>query len=345
MVWCALRITSASKVGTNNKDQEGNILMKIVFMETDTLGNDVDLSIFDQIGEVIKYPSSNPLEDGNRVMDADVIIVNKIPMNATILDGASKLKLICVTGTGTNIVDFSYTNGRNITVTNVRGYSTQSVVQHTFALFFYLYEKLSYYDQFVKSGEYIRSDIFSHFSITFNELAGKTWGIIGLCDIGKGVCAVAEQFGCKVVYYSTSGKNANPDFERVDLDTLLCDCDVISIHAPLNDATKDLIGEVELWKMKKSAILLNLGRGPIVNEHALAKALKEERIGGAGLDVLTVEPMAESNPLKDIQDSTRLIITPHIAWATVEARQRVTGEVYQNIIAFQNGEERNVVRA
>jgi len=131
----------------------------------------------------------------------------------------------------------------------------------------------------------------------------------------------------------------------VDLDTLLSECDVISIHAPLNDATKDLIGEGELQKMKKSAVLLNLGRGPIINEQALAKALKEEWIGGAGLDVLTVEPMADSNPLKDIKDSTRLIITPHIAWATVEARQRVTGEVYQNIIAFQNGEERNVVRA
>lgn len=319
--------------------------MKIVFMETDTLGNDVDLSSFDQIGEVVKYPCSDPIQDGERVLDADIVIVNKIPMNEKTLEKAKKLKLICITGTGTNIVDFAYTNAKGIAVANVKGYSTHSVVQHTFALFFYLYEKLSYYDQFVKSGEYICTDIFSHFTVKFNELAGKTWGIIGLGEIGKGVGNIAKQFGCKVIYYSTSGKNANGDFERVDLDSLLCQSDVISIHAPLNDATNGLIGEEELKKMKKTAVLLNLGRGPIINEHALTKALKEEWIGGAGLDVLTVEPMAESNPLKEIQDSTKLLITPHIAWATVEARQRVTDEVYQNIIAFQSGEERNVVRA
>lgn len=318
--------------------------MKIVFMETDTLGTDVDLTPFNGLGEVVKYPSSDPAQDANRVLDADVIIVNKVPMNAATLDGAKNLKLICITGTGTNIVDFNYTNSRNIVVANVKGYSTQSVVQHTFALFFYLYEKLSYYDHFVKSGEYIRSDIFSHFTVKFHELAGKTWGIIGLGEIGKGVAEVAKQFGCKIIYYSTSGKNANSEYKRVDLDELLAESDIVSIHAPLNDRTRDLIGEEELKKMKKSALLLNLGRGPIINEQALAKALKESWIAAAGLDVLSVEPMSESNPLKEITDSTKLIITPHIAWATVEARQRVTEEVYQNIVAFQNGEQRNVVR-
>lgn len=317
--------------------------MKIVFMETDTLGTDVDLSSFDKLGEVEKYPLSAPDQYVERIKDAEVLIVNKIPINAKTLEKADKLKLICITATGTNIVDFDTTNSRNITVCNVKGYSTQSVIQHTFALFFYVYEKLSYYDQFVKSGEYIRNDVFSHFTMKFNELAGKTWGIIGLGEIGKGVAKVAMQFGCKVIYYSTSGKNTNPDYTQVDFDTLLDNSDIISIHAPLNEATKDLIGEEELHKMKKDAVLLNLGRGPIVNESALAKALKEDWIGGAGLDVLNVEPMAESNPLKDIQDSTKLIITPHIAWATIEARERVTEEVYKNITAFKNGEKRNVV--
>lgn len=317
--------------------------MKIVFMEADTLGTDVDLSSFDQLGEVVKYPLSSSENYMERIKDAEVLIVNKIPINAKTLEKADKLKLICITATGTNIVDFDYTNSRNITVCNVKGYSTQSVIQHTFALFFYVYEKLSYYDQFVKSGEYMRNDVFSHFTMKFNELAGKTWGIIGLGEIGKGVAKVAMQFGCKVIYYSTSGKNTNPDYTQVDFDTLLDNSDIISIHAPLNEATKDLIGEEELHKMKKDAVLLNLGRGPIVNERALAKALKEDWIGGAGLDVLNVEPMAESNPLKDIQDSTKLIITPHIAWATIEARQRVTEEVYKNITAFMNGEKRNVV--
>lgn len=318
--------------------------MKIVFMETDTLGTDVDLSPFEQLGEIVKHACSNTEENAERIKDAEIVIVNKVPMNERTLGKAEKLKLICVTGTGTNIVDFSYTNHRNIIVANVKGYSTASVVQHTFALFFYVYEKLNYYDHFVKSGEYIRTDIFSHFIMKFHELSGKTWGIIGLGDIGRGVAEVAKQFGCRVIYYSTSGKNDNSDYDRVDLDTLLLNSDVISIHAPLNDITRNLINENELRSMKKSAVLLNLGRGPIINEQALAKALKEEWIAAAGLDVLSREPMSETNPLIEIQDSSKLIITPHIAWATVEARQRVAEEVFKNIVAFQNGEERNVVR-
>ena len=319
--------------------------MKIVFLETDTLGRDVDLTPFRQLGEVIMYPCSDSELDSIRVQEAEVVIVNKVPMNESTLDNAKNLKLICITGTGTNIVDFPYTNNRGIVVANVKGYSTQSVIQHTFALFFYLYEKLSYYDQFVKSGEYIRSDIFSHFIVNFHELAGKTWGIIGLGDIGRGVAEVAKLFGCSIIYYSTSGKNSNPSYEQVELDTLLCKSDIISIHAPLNQATNNLIGEKELRKMKSEAILLNLGRGPIINEDALMRALKENWIAGAGLDVLTAEPMLPTNPLYEIKDSTKLIITPHIAWATVEARQRVTDEVYKNIEAYFNGDERNVVKA
>lgn len=318
--------------------------MKIVFLETDTLGKDVDLTPFDTLGEVIKYPCSDPEQDAMRISEAEVIIVNRVPMNEKTLGNAKKLKLICITGTGTNIVDFPYTNSRGIAVANVKGYSTQSVVQHTFALLFYVYDKLSYYDHFVKSGAYICSDIFSNYNMKFHELAGKTWGIIGLGEIGRGVAEVAKAFGCKVIYYSTSGRNRNPAYEQVELSTLLSESDVVSIHAPLNDMTRDLIGEEELHSMKRSAILLNLGRGPILNEHALAKALKEDWIAAAGLDVLSKEPMLPNNPLIEIQDSTKLIITPHIAWATVEARQRVTDEVYQNILAFMRGEERNLVR-
>lgn len=318
--------------------------MKIVIMEADTLGKDVDMSMFQALGEVTIYGESDPLQNAERIKDADIIIVNKVPMNEEILKTAKHVKLICLTATGTNIVDFPYVNSRNITVTNVRGYSTQSVIQHTFALFFYVYEKLSYYDNYVKSGEYARSDIFSNFDKKFNELYGKTWGIIGLGEIGRGVAKVAELFGCRVIYYSTSGKNQNRDYEKVDLDTLLKTSDVVSIHAPLNADTLDLIGKEELMKMKDTAILLNLGRGPIVNQEALAEALLKDEIGGAGLDVLTVEPMRADNPLLQVQDSTKLIITPHIAWATVEARKRCAEEVYQNIVAYQNGMERNVVK-
>jgi glycerate dehydrogenase len=317
--------------------------MKIVIMEANTLGNDVDLSMFQEFGDVIIYGESNPLENADRIKDADVIIVNKIPMNEDILKGATKLKLICLTATGTNNIDFSYTKKHGISVANVKGYSTQSVVQHTFALLFYVYEKLAYYDHYVKSGEYTRSDIFSNFDMKFHELDGKTFGIIGLGEIGQGVAKIADLFGCKVVYYSTSGKNQNSDYERVDLQTLLKISDVVSIHAPLTEATTNLIGEAELEMMKPDAVLLNLGRGAIVNQEALANALLAGKIGGAGLDVLTVEPMLADNPLLKIEDSTRLIITPHIAWATVEARNRCAKEVYLNIKSYLTGDARNIV--
>ena len=317
--------------------------MKLVFMETDTLGDDVDYSPFYDLGEVVKYNKSEPEYNQERVRDADIIVVNKIPMNEETLKYAEHVKLICLTATGTNTVDFDYVRRRKIAVTNVKGYSTRSVVQHTFALLFYVYEKLSYYDHFVKSGEYAASDIFSRFDMKFNELFGKTWGIIGLGEIGRGVARVAEAFGCRVIYYSTSGNNMNSSWERVDFDVLLHESDIISIHAPLNSATEYLIDEDALKKMKKSAVLLNLGRGNIIREEALLKALENGTIGGAGLDVISAEPMLPDNPLLQMKDSTKLIITPHIAWATVEARRRCLYEVYENIVSYLQGEERNIV--
>ncbi|MBE5979805.1 MAG: D-2-hydroxyacid dehydrogenase [Paenibacillaceae bacterium] len=318
--------------------------MRIVFMETDTMGDDVDYSPFYNLGEVVKYNKSDPEYNQERVTDADVIVVNKIPMNEETLRYAQHVKLICLTATGTNTVDFDYVRKRNIAVTNVKGYSTQSVIQHTFALLFYVYEKLSYYDQFVKSGDYAASDIFSNFDIKFNELFGKTWGIIGLGEIGRGVAKVAEAFGCRVIYYSTSGNNSNSLWERVEFDALLNESDIISIHAPLNSSTEYLIDEDALKKMKKTAVLLNLGRGNIIREEALLKALETGEIAGAGLDVISAEPMLPDNPLLKIKDSTKLIITPHIAWATVEARRRCLSEVYENIVSYLRGEERNRIR-
>ncbi len=317
--------------------------MKLVFMETDTLGDDVDYSPFYQLGEVIKYNKSEPEHNQERVRDADIIVVNKIPMDEETLKYADHVKLICLTATGTNTVDFDYMKKRDIAVTNVKGYSTQSVVQHTFALLFYIYEKLAYYDQFVKSGEYAASDIFSRFDKKFNELSGKTWGIIGLGEIGRGVARVAEAFGCRVIYYSTSGKNTSTIWKRVEFETLLKESDIISIHAPLNSDTEYLIDENALKLMKNTAVLLNLGRGNIIREEALLKALETDEIGGAGLDVISEEPMRPDNPLLNVKDSTRLIITPHIAWATVEARRRCLNEVYENICSYLRGEERNRV--
>lgn len=317
--------------------------MEIVFMEADTLGKDVDLSAFDRLGHVTVYEKSNPAENAARIKKADIIIVNKIPMNAEVLETAANLKLICISGTGTNIVDFPYVNERGIAVTNVSGYSTMSVAQHTFALLFYVYEKLAYYDRFVKSGEYAESDLFSHFARPFHELCGKTWGIVGLGEIGRKVAETAKVFGCHVVYYSTSGTHDDAVYERVDFDTLLRSCDILSIHAPLNDATEKLINADAFERMKKDAVLLNLGRGPIVDQTALAEALRTGQIAAAGIDVLEQEPPEASDSLLAIQDSTRLIVTPHMAWATVEARKRCAEEVYENIAAWKNGIRRNIV--
>ncbi len=234
--------------------------MKLVFMEADTLGNDVDLSAFNSFGEVAVYGKSNPKENAARIREADIIIVNKIPINEALLQDCKNLKLICLTATGTNNVDFPYVTGRGIRVTNVSGYSTESVAQHTFALLFYIYEKLYFYDRYVKSGEYVKCDIFSKFDVHFHELSGKRFGIVGLGAIGGRVAGIARAFGCDVVYYSTTGAHDDPKYRRVDKETLFRESDIISIHAPLNPATKNFVGWEELSLMKRDAILLNLGR-------------------------------------------------------------------------------------
>lgn len=317
--------------------------MKIVILEANSLGVDVDLKAFEKLGDVVIYGQSNATDTPEKVKDADIIVVNKVPMNEQTLGRAEKLKMIAITATGYNIVDKVYTDSRNIAVANVSGYSTESVAQHTFALALYLVNQLSYYDDYVKSGEYVKSDIFSHFDKKIFELSGKTWGIVGLGAIGRKVAQIAEVFGCKVIYYSTSGKNHNTDYRGVDLDTLLAESDIISLHAPLSATTENFMNLEKFQKMKPTAILINVARGPIVNERDLVTALNKGMIAGAGLDVISVEPMQADNPLLEIQDSTKLIVTPHIAWATGEARQRVADETYLNIEAFLKGEKRNLI--
>lgn len=317
--------------------------MKIVITDALTLGNDIDLSPFEQIGEVVCYKTSTVEEAKIRLVDADIAIVNKVLMRAETLESAKNLKMIALTATGYNNVDLEYAKRRGIRVANVSGYSTDSVVQHTFALMFYVMEKLSYYDAYVKSGEYAKAPVFTHFDKIFMELSGKTWGIIGLGEIGRGVAKVAQAFGCRVIYYSTSGRNHNGDYEKVTFDEILEQSDILSIHAPLNDATENLMNYDAFRKMKRTSILVNVGRGPIINEADLKRALDEDLIGGAGLDVVCREPIAEDNPLNAIKDSSKLIITPHIAWATYEARSRLMKEVYENIQSFLAGKSRNAV--
>ena len=308
--------------------------MKIVFLDVKTIGEDIDLSGYEALGEVVKYDFSTPEQARERTRDADVIILNKVEINEKSIGDADKLKLVCVTATGTNNLDKEYLAERGIAWRNVAGYSTETVAQHTFALLFYLFEKLSYYDDYVKSEKYIGDVSFTHFDHVFHELTGKTWGIIGLGNIGRRVADIAKMFGCHVIYYSTSGKNSQPGYERVEFDELLEKSDIVSVHAPLTEETQGLMDAKAFSKMKESAIFLNLGRGPIVVEKDLADALDNGDIAAAGLDVLSVEPMREDNPLRRIKDSEKLIITPHIAWASVEARTRLMEIILGQIKEF-----------
>lgn len=318
-------------------------MLKLCILDAQTLGEDMDLSKFKKFGELSIYPTTTPDQVSERISQQDVIITNKVVLNEANLKAAEKVKLICLTATGTNNIDLDYTRSRGIVVCNVAGYSTQSVVQHTFAMLFYILESLSYYDNYVKSGKYNDNVLFTNLKKPFFELDGKTWGIIGLGTIGQGVASVAQAFGCNVIYYSTSGKNYNQKHSQVELNTLLTSADIISIHAPLNAQTENLIDYQQIKLMKSHAVLLNLGRGGIINEAALAKALDEELIQGAALDVLVNEPIVSGNPLLKIKNSDRLLITPHIAWASKEARVRLIDETYLNIDSFIKGEPRNIV--
>ena len=308
--------------------------MKIVFLDAKTIGEDIDLSAYDSLGTVVKYGFSTAEEARERTKDADVIVLNKVEINETSIGEADHLKLVCVTATGTNNLDKEYLKQRGIAWRNVAGYSTETVAQHTFALLFYLMEKLRYYDDYVKTEKYVEDVTFTHFENIFHELSGKTWGIIGLGNIGQRVADIAKLFGCHVIYYSTSGKNTKPGYERVSLEELLRSSDIVSVHAPLDENTRGLMNRKTFALMKREAIFLNLGRGPIVVEQDLADALNGGTIAAAGLDVLCAEPMQRDNPLRTIKDSGKLLITPHIAWASVEARTRLMKTIEKQIREF-----------
>lgn len=312
----------------------GTSKMKIVFLDAKSIGEDIDLSGFDKLGEVVKYDFSTPDEVPERVRDTDVIIVNKAPINEQTVGCATNLKLVCVTATGTNNLDKSFLETHGIAWRNVAGYSTESVAQHTFAMLFFLLEKLSYYDEYVKEGRYANDTCFTHFAERFCEINGKTWGIIGLGAIGRRVADIAKMFGANVIYYSTTGHNNQEGYHRVDLETLLATSDIVSVHAPLTNETEGLMNAQSFSKMKPSAIFLNVGRGAIVVEQDLADALINHKIAAAGLDVLCEEPMNPDSPFLPIKDSKRLLITPHIAWASVEARTKLMKIILEQIKEF-----------
>ena len=306
--------------------------MKIVLLDALTFG-ETDLSGFDTLGKVKVYQTTLPQEVQTRIANCDVIVTNKVVITDTHMQNTPALKLICVAATGMNNVDLNAAKERNIEVKNVAGYSTDSVIQHTFSMLFYLIGHSRYYDESVKDGTYSRSPIFTDVSHPYFEIKGKKWGMIGLGSIGRGVADIAKAFGAEVSYYSTSGRNRDKNYQRTTLDELLRSCDIITIHAPLNEQTNNLLDYEQLLTCKDGATILNLGRGGIINEDAVAKIIDEKNLF-FGLDVLTKEPMRENHPLLSVKNIDNLYITPHIAWASVEARERLIASVIENITSL-----------
>jgi len=305
--------------------------MKIVFLDRKTLGNDVNLDQFNRLGEVVFYDFTKPADVLERVKDADVVITNKALVTKETMEN-SNIKLICITATGMNNIDLEYAQEKGIPVKNVAGYSTSSVAQLTFSYILQFVQKINFYDNYVKSGGWENSDIFTNNDKPFYELNGKTVGIIGLGNIGKEVAKIATAFGCKVIYYSTSGKNNDNRYKNVSLEVLLKESDIISIHCALNEQTNNLLNKNNLDNLKDGAILLNLGRGGLVNEQDITDTLNNGSDIYFATDVTTVEPIQKSSPLLTINDKERVIITPHIAWASIEARTRLMDLVYKNIM-------------
>lgn len=306
-------------------------MMKIVFLDADTVGETSSLSQFNNLGAFTVFPHTLPEETAGRIKDCNVVITNKVRIDRQVIDQAPRLKLICVAATGTNTIDKAYAQQKGIAVKNVEDYSTHSVAQHTFALLLALLNQVRYYDDYVRKGAYGRQPLFTHLGPPVREINGKRFAVIGLGSIGRQAAAIAEAFGAGVVYYSSSGKDRHDRYQRLDLDELLTTADIVSIHAPLHEKTENLITYRHLSTMKKSAMLINTGRGGIVNEGDLARALDEDLIAGAGIDVFTEEPIGAEHPYMTLAKKEKLILTPHIAWTSQEARDRLMQQVYRHI--------------
>lgn len=311
--------------------------MKIVFLDARTLGDVPNLGELNALGQTILHPDTQLEQVAERIQGAEVVITNKVKVTREAMASTPTLKLICVAATGTNNVDLTAAHELGIQVKNVKGYSTDSVAQQTFALLLALLNSTAYYDDYVKTGEYSNERIFTHLGRPYWELNGKRFGILGLGEIGRQVARIALAFGAEVVYFSASGQEYNVIYERLELDEFLKTCDVISIHAPLSAETENLLNYARISQMKPTALLLNTSRGGIVNEADLAKALDDELIAGAAIDVFTQEPISASHPYMQLQKKEKLLLAPHIAWSSIEARTRLVHKVAENIRGYLAG--------
>ncbi len=312
---------------------------RIVVLDAETLGQVEALKSLQTLGQVTVYEHTNRLEVAARISQAHIVVTNKVVLTSADLAMALDLQLICVAATGINNIDVEAATKRNIPIKNVKGYSTFGVAQQTIAAILSLVHRLPFLDAYVKNGVYSKGDSFTYIHEDIRELKGKVFGIVGLGEIGRQVAAIALALGCEVIYYSSSGKNNDPDYRRVEWDELLISADVLSIHAPLNVHTKGLIDYVAMSRMKPTAIIHNAGRGGIVVEEDLCRALKEDKIGLAALDVYTQEPLPAESPLLDPLLKDRLLLTPHTAWAAKESRERLVWGIIENIKEWQSNAE------
>ena len=314
--------------------------MKITVLDAATLGNDIDIYVFNKIGDLTVYDMTPSDMVEERIKDTEVVVLNKVMLNENNLKNAGKLKLICVAATGFDNVDTEYCKSRNIAVCNVCGYSTDSVAQLTLSMAFALKTNLLAFDKFVKCGDYTKSGLMNRLEPVYHEMNRMVWGIIGYGNIGKKVASVASAIGCEIVTYSRTEKEGA---RNVDIDTLCKISDIISIHTPLNEGTKNIINKDRISLMKKDAVFINTARGAVADEEALVNAVKNGDIGGMGIDVYSTEPFPAAHPYNKIADMDNVILTPHMAWGSYESRVRCINEICENIKAFYNGTERNRV--
>lgn len=321
----------------NREESYGGIKMKIVFLDAATIGDDLTYQSFEELGEVVVYPTTNEEEFASHIEGADVVVINKLKLNAANLPKATNLKLICLAATGFDNVDLDYCRSVGIGVCNVVGYSTQSVAQLTLSMALSLYTHLDEYTDFVRSGEYTQNGLANRLTPVYHEIAGKTWGIVGYGNIGKQVGRVAEAMGCRVLVHK---RTPSQGVECVDFDTVCQKSDILSLHVPLNEKTKNLLDEKHIAMLKKGAVVINVARGAVADEVALADAVLAGHIGGLGVDVYSKEPFDTEHPFNKIKHLPNVLLTPHMAWGGYETRVRLLGEIKENIVSFFAGKNR-----
>ncbi len=314
--------------------------MKITVLDADTLGKDLSLAGLNELGEVIVYNNTSPEEVSARIKDSEVIILNKVKINQENLKGNEITKLVCVAATGFDNIDIEYCKQKGITVCNVAGYSTNSVAQVTLATVLELATHIGAFRESVVSGEYTKSGVQNKLTPVYHEIAGKTWGVVGCGNIGSRVAEIASAFGCRVLVCK---RKADSRYQCVSIEELCREADIITVHTPLTNETKGLIGEHQLSLMKKDVILVNEARGAVFDEAAVSKAIKEDRIGALGCDVYSAEPMPHEHPYQEIKHLPNVCLTPHMAWGAFEARERCLREIIENIKCYFAGNPRNVV--